>query len=275
MDAAELEMPADRECASETAWVLYVAGDDAVGGPLAIALGRRAFEVVVRTTLGDAIDVVRKRTPACIVCDADLRAGVGLEIARTLREERGLAGVPLVCTSSNADRRIEALHLTADAVLSSNMAPDAAASQIAALVRLGERLQAGPRFRVPGPHTLTGDTSVVPLSAFLMALAYENRSGVLELLGAEEEAHVELVDGKAISGGVGEQKVTALEALRTMLAWGHGRFAFTAFPLHGAPDGALELRALCIEATRLLDEQGRDTPSTPQKAVALPLAAAG
>ncbi len=234
-------------------WVLFIGEGTAFHAPICPALEARGFDVVIGTSLADAV-ATRRRRPSCIVCDADYHDGLGLELATALRAHAELLDVPLACISSDGDRRVAALELGADLALRAEGNADVAAAQIAALVRLVGRIEAGLEFRMPPPHGISGMTKVAPLTTVLTALGHERRSGVIELVTDDSTAHLEIIDGRAVSGAVGGDRVAPLATLRTMLGWSDGRFAFTALPLQGAPEGAAELWALCAEALCLQDE---------------------
>ncbi|HVY45731.1 MAG TPA: response regulator [Minicystis sp.] len=251
-------------------FVLWVAAPEAFHAPLCPALEALGFAVVLRSTLAEAFDAARETPPCCIVCDADLRDGTGLEIGRLLREHADLADVPLAFVTADTDRRIEAL-ACGDCALRADMRPELQAAQIDALCRLAERLE-GSEARAPAPHAMTGDAAAIPLATVLSVLGLERHGGILEAVGDGQRAHLEIVEGRAVEGVVGEERVAPLSALRTMLGWTSCRFAFTALPLVGTPPDARELAELCVEALRLVDEQAHlaHTLAPPP-----PLAAAG
>jgi ActR/RegA family two-component response regulator len=254
---AEPISEADAECwpnSRRGAWVLYIGEGTVFHAPICPALEERGLDVVIGSSLADAVDTTRRRPPSCIVCDADYHDGLGLELAGALRAHAVLLHVPLACVSSDTDRRVAALKLGCDLALQTEMGPEAAAAQIAALVRFVGRIETAVEFPKPPPHGISGTTDVAPLATVLTALGHERRSGVIELVADDASAHLEIIDGRAVAGAVGGDRVGPLETLRTMLAWSDGRFAFTALPIHGAPDGSTELWALCAEALCLLDE---------------------
>jgi CheY-like chemotaxis protein len=236
--------------------ILFVADPRAFHAPLCPALERRAFAVTIRSSLGEAIDALREEPVSCIVVDGDLKDGLGLEIARALRAHAAHLRVPLACVTAEVETRIEALAGGADVALAADDDPDFGAAQIDALVRLAARLTNGAGFRLSPPYALEGDAGVVPLPTLLTALGYERRSGILEAVADGVRAHIEIVDGHGVSGAVEGARGGVLDALRTILGWSHARFAFTSLPLHGAA-GSVDLRTLCVEALRLLDEQRR------------------
>jgi DNA-binding NarL/FixJ family response regulator len=243
-------------------WVLFLGEATAFHAPFCPALEARGIEVVIGTSLADAVDATRKRPPSCIVCDADYHDGVGLELASALRAHVELLDVPLACISSDADRRVAALQLGADVAMSTAIDADVAAAQVAALLRLAGRLEEGLEQRTPPAHGISGHTAIAPLTTLLTALGVERRSGVVELVSDEGIAHLEIVDGRAIAGAISGERADPLATLRTMLGWVDARFAFTALPLHGDADASGELLTLCAEALRLQDEETREPGSS-------------
>ena len=263
MDRVEVDNDQDSPVSRRGAWVLYLGEATAFHAPFCPALEKRGIDVVIGSSLSDALDATRGRPPSCIVCDVDYHDGLGLELAAAIRSHAELLETPLACISSDGDRRVEALQAGADLALSTEIGADAAAAQIAALVRLAVRMEIGRDFRMPPPHSMSGTTAVAPLTTVLTALGHERRSGVVELVCDDSSSHLEIVDGRAVSGAVSGDRVDPLSIVRAMLACADARFAFTALPLHGAPAAASELWALCAEAARLQDEEANTASSQP------------
>jgi hypothetical protein len=106
---------------------------------------------------------------------------------------------------------------------------------------------------------IEGDLSQMSIATVLTVLEMERRTGTFEVVSKKRRAHLDIVSGNVIEGTVGGTKVSALAALRTMLAWHVGRFSFIPSALREVPSmgGNKTLGAFLIEALRLEDEATR------------------
>ncbi len=89
-----------------------------------------------------------------------------------------------------------------------------------------------------------------------MMLEMERRSGSLEVVSsAGKRALLVLASGLFAVTEVGGKSRTPLEALREVLAWRSGRFAFRTRDVGSLPPARGSVAAVILEAMRLEDER--------------------
>jgi hypothetical protein len=84
----------------------------------------------------------------------------------------------------------------------------------------------------------------------------ERRSGTFEVISKKRRAQLDIAGGSVLHGTVGGTRVSALAALRMMLSWKVGRFAFSPCA-RTTPEEHKSIAAYLLEATRLEDESTR------------------
>jgi two-component system, OmpR family, response regulator len=237
-------------------WVLLIAPPESFHAPLCEALEGRGFGVVIRSSFEEALDACRSAPPRCFVCDGDLEHGTGLAIARALRRDRERGSLPIVCLAADDARREGALAV-ADAALPKDLAAEAAAVQIDALVRMADRIDEGHEEAASPARAFAGDLAHVSLQTLLDVLSLERRSGTLTVVSDGLRAEFGVADGCVVTARLDGQPEAPLGAVRATLAVVAGRFSFSTERPLAEVSGAADLRELTIEALRLTDEENR------------------
>jgi DNA-binding response OmpR family regulator len=240
--------------------VLVIEDDESVSGLLAQGIREAGYDVHVCATAKVGFEAAVRLQPDCIVCDVDLPDESGHQVAQSVRTHPSrLSLTPfLFLASDDAAARIEGFQVGADVLLTKPVQVDEAVAQVAALVQMAARLRARGDSLIPlESAAFEGDVGQMAIGTVLTLLELERRTGVVEVVSRKRRARLEIQGGAAAHGLVGGTRVSALTALRTMLGWTVGRFAFTPSPSREQPPGARPLGALLLEATRLQDEAAR------------------
>lgn len=263
--------------------VLVIEDDEQALCLLEAAIRDEGYDVLVCRTAQMGLITAVAQKPDCIVCDTELPDNDGFWVARNVRTHPSRVSVTPFLFLSGVDdieSRLEGFHVGADVYISKPMRVDEAVAQIEALVQMAARLRQrrDSMLTVPPsgqqPSAIEGDLEQMSIATVLTLLEMERRSGIFEVVSKKRRAQLELAEGQVVEGTVGSTRVAALAVLRTMLAWGVGRFSFVSrAPSAPPPDaGNKSLGAFLIEAMRLEDEAARaDTqrrPSTEPKIAA-------
>ena len=215
--------------------VLVIEDDEWVSRLLQSAIREAGYDVVVCATANAGLEAAFGQAPDCIVCDIDLPDSDGYSVARHVRTHASRVSVtPFLFLSGLDDEqsRIVGFHVGADVYITKPFRVDEVVAQIEALVQMASRLRARRDSMLSLPPgaaagtAIEGDLSQMSIATVLTVLEMERRSGTFEVVSKKRRAQLELVGGAVVEGTVGGTHVTALAALRTMLAWNVGRFSF-------------------------------------------------
>jgi two-component system OmpR family response regulator len=248
--------------------VLVIEDDEWVSRLLESAIREAGYDVIVCATAQAGLEAAFGRMPDCIVCDVDLPDTDGYSVARHVRTHTSRVSVtPFLFLSGLDDEqsRIEGFHVGADVYITKPFRVDEVVAQIEALVQMATRLRARRDSMLslpPGAVNATaieGDLGQMSIATVLTVLEMERRTGTFEVISKKRRAYLDIIGGNVIEGTVGGTKVSALAALRTMLAWHVGRFSFVPGAAREMPEagGHKTLGAFLIEALRLEDEAAR------------------
>jgi two-component system, OmpR family, response regulator len=256
--------------------VLVIEDDGVVSLLLANAIRGAGFEVTVTGTARGGLDLACTARPDCIVCDITLPDNDGFWVAKNVRTHPSSVSVtPFLFLSGLADHesRLAGFHVGADVYMTKPFRTDEVIAQVCALVQMAARLrgrrdsliilQEGPR-----ATAIEADLSQMSVATLLTVLELERRTGSVEVESKRRRARLELSGGHVAEGMVGETRVSALMAVRTMLGWKVGRFSFTPAPARDAPRPQKSIASLLLEAARLQDEDARlelDLPPVRQR----------
>jgi DNA-binding response OmpR family regulator len=248
--------------------VLVIEDDEWVSRLLQSAIREAGYDAVVCATAAAGLEAAFGQAPDCIVCDIDLPDSDGYSVARHVRTHASRVSVtPFLFLSGLDDEqsRIEGFHVGADVYITKPFRVDEVVAQIEALVQMATRLRARRDSMLSLPPggaagtAIEGDLSQMSIATVLTVLEMERRTGTFEVVSKKRRAYLDIASGNVIDGTVGGTKVSALAALRTMLAWNVGRFSFVPSALREVPSlgGNKTLGAFLIEALRLEDEATR------------------
>jgi hypothetical protein len=244
--------------------VLFMAAPESRNSPVWQALDAIGYGPLHGSCLTAAIDLAIQAKPVAILCHLTSFSSDGIDFLRALRAHPSLWALPLVCVAEDSILRAASLGAGADVALPSSVGAAVIAAQLDALVRFAARFAAR---AVPAPAVtasgadlspmVEGDLRLVPASTFLTILSLEGRTGVYEAESGPDRAHVAIAGGKVLDAGIDGAPATALEAVKKIVGFSGGNFAFSPRPFPGVPVDAALVRDLCIEAARLLDEDER------------------
>ena len=246
--------------------VLVIEADEWVARLLASAIREAGYEVVHCATAKDGLLAVTTREPDCIVCSVTLPDNDGFWVAQNVRTQPSrVAVVPFLFLSGLDDQesRLQGFHVGADVYITKPFRVEDVVAQVKALVLMAARLRErrGSFISIPPEEisAITGDLSQMSIATVLTVLEMERRSGTFDVVSKKRRARLELASGFVLGGTVGGTKVSALAALRTMLAWTVGRFSFVPSAPKAPPKEETPLSSFLLEAVRLQDESARLT----------------
>ncbi len=246
--------------------VLVIEDDEWVSRLLSTAIREAGYEVVVCATARNGLETACNIQPDCIICDVDLPDSDGYWVARNVRTHPSRVSVtPFLFLSGLDDEqsRLEGFHVGADVYITKPFRVDEVVAQIGALVQMAERLRVRRDSMLsmfpaaPVVSAIEGDLGQMSIATVLTVLEMERRTGIFEVVSKKRRASLDIARGHVVQGTVGGTKVSALTAMRTMLAWNVGRFSFMPTPPREPPPNQKSLGAFLIEAMRLEDEATR------------------
>ena len=244
--------------------ILVIDGDEWLGRLLARVLQEKAWAVDVCDDARTGFQKACETVPDCIVSQIDLPDIDGFWLARRIRTEGGIiAKIPIALVGELADReaRIQGLSVGADVVLEKPISNEELAAQCDALVAMARRLRQASS-EAPDEHSapslaaaFRGDLSTFPLASILMMLEMERRTGTLEVKAANGKRAVFVLNtGLFANAEVSGEPRSPLDALREVLSWRAGKFAFRPRDVGSLPPPRGSVGAIVLEAMRLEDE---------------------
>ena len=117
--------------------ILIVEDDELLRDAFKLLLEDAGYQVLEAGTARNAIEAARERVPALVILDLGLPDRPGLEVARTLREDPEMAGIPIVALTGRvgeAERRA-CLDAGCDRYLSKPVAPADLLKELPQLLR--------------------------------------------------------------------------------------------------------------------------------------------
>jgi len=150
--------------------ILVVEDEPAISEPLADHLARDGFEPVVASTMSDAREAYRQRSPDLILLDVMLPDGDGRDLARDIRKESDVPIVMLTARGEEVDR-VVGLELGADDYVVKPFSARELSARIRAILRRGRSAQRRAPIEIgaisldPAARTVTKDGEPVELAA--------------------------------------------------------------------------------------------------------------
>jgi two-component system, OmpR family, response regulator len=243
--------------------ILVIDGDEWLGRLLERVLHEKGFATDFCDDARSGFQKALETPPDCVVCSVVLPDIDGFWVARRIRTESGtVAKTPIVLVSDirDADVRIQGLQVGADVLLERPVSNEEIVAQVDALVAMVARFRGDPAEESAAPASIAaafrGDLSNFPLASVLMMLEMERRTGTLEVIsGTGKRALLVLSTGLFANTEVAGEARTPLEALREVLTWRSGRFAFRTREVGSLPPARGSVAAVVLEAMRLEDER--------------------
>jgi two-component system response regulator RegX3 len=149
---------------------LVVEDEPAISEPLADHLARDGFEPVVASTVSDAREAFRQRSPDLILLDVMLPDGDGRDLARDIRKESDVPIVMLTARGEEVDR-VVGLELGADDYVVKPFSARELSARIRAILRRGRSAQRRAPIEIgaisldPAARTVAKDGEPVELAA--------------------------------------------------------------------------------------------------------------
>ncbi|CAN97467.1 unnamed protein product [Sorangium cellulosum So ce56] len=253
--------------------VLVIEDEEYIADLLATAIREAGYEVIFCATAEAGLSTACTLEPECIVCDIGLPDHDGYWVARNVRTQPSRVSVtPFLFLSALDDQeaRLEGFHVGADVYMTKPFRVGEVVAQIGALVQMASRLRQRRDSLMSIPTSvdqtaIEGDLSQMSIATVLTVLEMERRSGVFEVSSKKRRAQLDIAEGCIVEGTVGGTRASALAALRTMLSWKVGRFAFVP-GVRPLPAQRTSIAAYLLEATRLEDESARvELPLPPSR----------
>ena len=244
--------------------ILVIDADEWLGRLLGRALQEKGYATDFCEDARSGFQKAGESMPDGIVCSVVLPDIDGFWVARRIRTESSAiakAAILLIGDGRDADVRIQGLQVGADVVLERPVSNDEIVAQVDALVALALRHRSEPAADgesvAPSVQAaFRGDLANFPLASVLMMLEMERRTGTLEVVsGGGKRALLVLSTGLFANTEVAGEARSPLEALKEVLAWRSGRFAFRTRDVGSLPPARGSVAAVVLEAMRLEDER--------------------
>jgi two-component system, OmpR family, response regulator len=246
--------------------IVVVDGDPGVVRSIQAHTGGETFEVVACATAQSGLNACVALDPACLVTALDLTGHDGLWLIGAVRgQQREMCSTPILALCSDDEsRRIRALLGGADVAAQKPFGAAELVAQIQALVTMASRLRTRrtPTSPPRPSRPPAGDLERTPIASVLGALELGEESGDLDLYGPDGRLLLNLASGTVVSGRFLGTTITAVEAMRLVLAWDTGRFEFRPGPERYAPEGSPMVGSLLLAALRPEDYDEDETPSS-------------
>lgn len=240
-------------------------GDEATSGPLVRALQGRGYEVDVRGEAREGFSRACESIPDAVVCALDLPDIDGFWVARRIRTEGGFVAKTPFMFVAEGDResRVQGLSVGADVFVARPVTDDEIVAQVDALIALVRRLRRDSILMdetASGPPSMAaafrGDIGTFPIASILMMLELERRTGTLDIVSPSgTRATFSLNQGLFAETALSGQTLPPIEALRQVLGWRAGKFAFRPREIGSVPPPRGSVGAMVLEAMRLDDEE--------------------
>jgi two-component system OmpR family response regulator len=259
--------------------VLVIEDDEWASQLLAAAIREAGYDVTVCHSASEGLEQAFATLPDCIVCDADLPDEHGHWVVRSVRMHASHVSVTpfLILTATDDEAsRLEGFQVGADVFMTKPFRVDEVVAQVGALVHMASRLRRRRDTLLslppeserapdsPAARAIEGDLGQISIATVLTVLEMERRTGTFEVVSKKRKAALELAGGCVIGASIGGARVPPVVALRTMLGWSVGRFAFVhavASEERAPSSGQLTIGNFLLEAARLEDESQAGLPS--------------
>ncbi len=229
---------------------ILVVDDDAVIITLAqAALGAHGHRVLEANSGEAAIALFVDEIPDLVVTDIVMPGMDGFALASSLRDDERTRDIPVIFLSgmSSRETRQAAFRVGAADFLPKPFSPEELVHRVAnALSRIATSPAA------TDASDFTGSLAQLSVPSLLNVLELERMTGTLRLTRGEEVVQLSFLEGRLATQSA-RTKDAVIAAMRPVVQWGYGRFAFQG----GTVDGnVLELSVshLLIETARLNDE---------------------
>ena len=222
-------------------------------------LERRGHRVEIalegKSALGKALEL----RPDLIITDVMMPGMDGWALVRALRSHRELSLVPVIfLTALNTEEdRILGFRLGADDYLAKPFRFEELDLRIEKVLRRGAKMQDQVEGMTKGEESkvgLKGDLAQLGVSAVLIVLEMERKSGIL-VLKNRVTGRVFLREGRVLSASFDQLKEPrGVEAIYEMLTWTSGWFEFSSLEVDMEDSIETSTTHLLMEGARRIDE---------------------
>ncbi|HTJ45838.1 MAG TPA: response regulator [Kofleriaceae bacterium] len=234
--------------ADDDAWILRM---------VATVLEKRGYSVETAVDGEDALERALIRAPDLLVTDVMMPRMDGWALVKALRARPELATLPVIFLTalSSDEDRIRGFRLGADDYVPKPFRFEELDLRVAKTLRRTASMIQDARDQL-ATAGLRGDLSQVGLSALLVLIELERKTGLLTLRSPEgASAQVLLRDGRVVHARLddADEPVDA-DCVYHLLGWSAGEFELVACVVEGPDRVNSSTTHLLMEGARLLDE---------------------
>jgi DNA-binding response OmpR family regulator len=234
--------------ADDDAWILRM---------VATVLEKRGYSVETAVDGEDALERALIRSPDLLITDVMMPRMDGWALVKALRARPELAHLPVIFLTalSSDEDRIRGFRLGADDYVPKPFRFEELDLRVAKTLRRTQAMIQDARDQM-SQASLRGDLAQVGLSALLVLIELERKTGLLTLRSHEgQSAQVLLRDGRVVHARLddAEEPVDA-ECVFHLLGWSAGEFELLACVVEGPDRVNSTTTHLLMEGARILDE---------------------
>jgi DNA-binding response OmpR family regulator len=234
--------------ADDDAWILRM---------VATVLEKRGYSVETAVDGEDALERALMRPPDLLITDVMMPRMDGWALVKTLRARPELAHLPVIFLTalSSDEDRIRGFRLGADDYVPKPFRFEELDLRVAKTLRRTQAMIQDARDQM-SQASLRGDLAQVGLSALLVLVELERKTGLLTLRSPEGRgAQVLLRDGRVVHARLddADDPVDA-ECVFHLLGWASGEFELIACVVEGPDRVNSTTTHLLMEGARILDE---------------------
>jgi CheY-like chemotaxis protein len=244
-------MPPHVLVADDDAWILRM---------VSTVLEKRGYQVETATDGEDALERALAQPPDLLITDVMMPRMDGWTLVKALRSRADLALLPVIFLTalSSDEDRIRGFRLGADDYVPKPFRFEELDLRVAKTLRRTQAIAMDARSQMVSAG-LKGDLSQVGLSALLVLIELERKTGLLTLRGPDNLVGQILVrDGRVVHARLTDRaEPTDAQAVYYLLQWAAGEFEFMVCGVEGPDRVQASTTSLLLEGARLLDEAAR------------------
>jgi DNA-binding response OmpR family regulator len=230
---------------------------------VATVLQKRGHSVDIATDGEDALAKAKSRPPDLLITDVNMPKMDGWTLVKNLRAQTQLAHLPVIfLTALGSDEdRLKGFRLGADDYVPKPFRFEELDLRISKTLRRAQAVVDEARGQVNA--SLKGDLAQIGLSALLVLIELERKTGFLTLRNKGEMGQLLLRDGRVVHARLdGKDKPIDVECVYYLLTWSAGEFEFQAGLVEGPDRINSSTTHLLMEGARLMDEHSRPVELT-------------
>jgi DNA-binding response OmpR family regulator len=232
----------------DDAWILKM---------VSTVLDKRGYAIDTAQDGTEALERVAEATPDLVITDVMMPRMDGWALVKALRARPELGYLPVIFLTalSSDEDRIRGFRLGADDYVPKPFRFEELDLRVAKTLRRTQAMIQDARDQLAGAG-LRGDLGQVGLSALLVLIELERKTGLLTLRSPEGQAAQVLVrDGRVVHARLDEHdEPVDAECVFHLLGWSAGEFELVACVVEGPDRINSTTTHLLMEGARLLDE---------------------